>query len=504
MHEKLIAERDEIIAQANRIREEYQELDASDPTSKSQRKQLEAVYAGLDRRYRKLNADIKAAIKAQQSAVAPAEEIETAQEEPSFKPETEEDTDTYGGEAEPEDEEAHEQSLDIGDEIDRDEEIETAQEEPLVESQSEEDSDALDVEPEDETELEEEPEQELDTDAESEHAEEPAGEDEHPDQDDAGNGPTTEERLDLPEHTSPFEDGEDEPKIEMFSDSPFAVTKEPEVSFLPMPSKPRRPSRLGLWSSLKDLPETLVDGLSSFSGSKSASPAPPPKPLSPELEALHAALRDNDEEALAERIESGTDIEGRNDEGLTPLLVAACNGHAHLAERLLDSGANIESQGGDDHNTALHIAVIRCDLEMVALLLARGANVCSVNNLGQMPLHLAAQMGHTQLLSLLIEHDANINALTAYNCTPLYLAARQGHADVARILLENKVFLNIEDLDGYTALHVAAASGHLEVVRLLVEHGSLSGQSNFKENPIKLARRNNHPEVVEFLRSAGA
>jgi ankyrin repeat protein len=59
--------------------------------------------------------------------------------------------------------------------------------------------------------------------------------------------------------------------------------------------------------------------------------------------------------------------------------------------------------GGD---TDLHLAADGGRIEVVALLVAQGADVNAKNHHGQTPLDLAAENGHEDIVQLLKEHGA--------------------------------------------------------------------------------------------------
>lgn len=91
---------------------------------------------------------------------------------------------------------------------------------------------------------------------------------------------------------------------------------------------------------------------------------------------------------------------------MTPLHAAAHAGNIEMIKLLLSRGANPNNK--DDLGlTALHIVVEEhCDIEMVALLLDYGADIYAVNEAGHTPLHLAQHpLKYVQELNPPIVHE---------------------------------------------------------------------------------------------------
>ena len=99
-----------------------------------------------------------------------------------------------------------------------------------------------------------------------------------------------------------------------------------------------------------------------------------------------------------------------SNEGRTMLHLAAAHGYVNVVQYFLeDEGFNIEvrTQFGD---TPLHAAVAARQVEVVRLLLQRGANPNAINVERLTPLHIAARGDSVEIVNLLIEHDANRHA----------------------------------------------------------------------------------------------
>jgi ankyrin repeat protein len=96
------------------------------------------------------------------------------------------------------------------------------------------------------------------------------------------------------------------------------------------------------------------------------------------------------------RIVSGATVNARDERGHTPLIIAAYNGFAEMAELLLELGAdpNLQNQAGD---SALMGAAFRGHLAIVLMLLRFGANAELQNAKGLSALGIATLFGRTEV-----------------------------------------------------------------------------------------------------------
>ena len=187
------------------------------------------------------------------------------------------------------------------------------------------------------------------------------------------------------------------------------------------------------------------------------------------LSLLEAAGRGDVEEVkrMLIRVDPNTrDICGR-----APLHYAAREGRVEVMKLLLERGAypNAWDNGG---MTPLHYAAERGDVEIVRLLLEKWAYPNARDQMGRTPLHEATKNGHVDVVRLLLEHGANPNAKDEDGRTPLHEATKNGHVDVVKLLLEHGADPNAQNEKGETPLHTAARWGRVDVVRLLLERGA--------------------------------
>lgn len=101
-------------------------------------------------------------------------------------------------------------------------------------------------------------------------------------------------------------------------------------------------------------------------------------------ETLHMAVLRRDMAATRQQIESGADLNQKDQYGSTPLIIAATFGNVEAARALIDAGADLEVTNNDG-STPLHIAAFLCRTEIVQALLQKGANKDARNNAGRTP-----------------------------------------------------------------------------------------------------------------------
>lgn len=169
-------------------------------------------------------------------------------------------------------------------------------------------------------------------------------------------------------------------------------------------------------------------------------------------------------------IASGVDVNARDHQGTTALMLAAWNGYSEGVKTLLEAGARVNER---DHTgrTALSIAG---DAETVRLLLLWGAEVNVRDESGETPLMNAA--GYPGAFPEFIEPfhtaGAELNARNNQGETALMQAAQHGHSDAVKILLRLGADYTIRSKSGETALSLAIKWGHRDIVQLLKQAGA--------------------------------
>jgi len=152
--------------------------------------------------------------------------------------------------------------------------------------------------------------------------------------------------------------------------------------------------------------------------------------------------------------------------------VRACHeGDASVVAAFVAAGGDVADERMPVY--PLHIAVLRGDAELAALLLAHGADAdfyAGVKEAGPAALHLAAERGDAPMLRLLLEAgaDADLSA-TKFEATALHFAAGLGHADAVAALVEAGANTAALTTTGATPAQVAEEGGHSAAIAPLLE-----------------------------------
>lgn len=212
------------------------------------------------------------------------------------------------------------------------------------------------------------------------------------------------------------------------------------------------------------------------------------------------------------------------------VFLAACSsGDTDEVKKLLARGADINTVNVDGL-TALHQACIDENLDMVKFLVENRANVNQQDNEGWTPLHAAASCGYLNIAEYFISHGASVGIVNSEGEVPSDLAEEPAMKDLLleqvkkqgvdleqsrkeeeqQMLQDARQWLNsgrIEDVrqarSGATALHVAAAKGYSEVLRLLIQAGyELNVQDHDGWTPLHAAAHWGVKEACSILAEA--
>ncbi len=198
-------------------------------------------------------------------------------------------------------------------------------------------------------------------------------------------------------------------------------------------------------------------------------------------QAIFLAVRNSSNEMISFLAAHHGDVNGINDEGLTPLMIACRALDAAMVRSLLANGANPSLIIGG--STAL-LSVIDCPRTWYI-------NGKDVSGNSAIVAH-QIQLKQNEIIPVLLNHGAQPNIKNRKGFTALMEAVKNGYNNVITLLLSAGADSQSTDCEGNTALHLACIVGNATAVNILLSFGvqSLNTTNRFGDTPLRLIERN--------------
>ncbi len=161
-----------------------------------------------------------------------------------------------------------------------------------------------------------------------------------------------------------------------------------------------------------------------------------------------------------------------DDQGLTPLCLAAKEGYGDIAAMLLKAGADVHERDRTYGSQPLAFAAQNGHLDVVNIVLQAGANINAKDNYGITALMWATLANKAEAVKALLQAGADINAKDNRGSTALMDATINGHSKAIEFLLQADADINAKNNRGLTALMYAVLGGQTEAARTLIEAGA--------------------------------
>jgi ankyrin repeat protein len=189
---------------------------------------------------------------------------------------------------------------------------------------------------------------------------------------------------------------------------------------------------------------------------------------------LFEAVRSDSVATIEELIRGGFDIETRDEQGRTALLLATQLNNVKAAQVLIDAGANVNAK----------------------------------DNIDDSPFLYAGAEGRLEILRMTLEHGADLSSVNRYGGTALIPAAHHGHVETVRELLNTKIDIDHVNFLGWTALLETVILGdggpiYIEITRLLINAGADSNiTDNNNVSPLAHAKSRGFDQIANLIESA--
>lgn len=223
------------------------------------------------------------------------------------------------------------------------------------------------------------------------------------------------------------------------------------------------------------------------------------------------AIAGGDEAKTRELLAHFYDMNCKDEDGITPLLLAARYRQENIVRLLLEQGADPRARC-DKGRTTLHwldsVAEKPISDTLIDLLLRDRPPFELPDAGGRTPLMVACRIGELLLATRLIRHGADVRTTDSNGGTALHHAAYFGKAQMIFLLIEYGAEIEARNSNDHTPLHNAAmsVSDSSDTVERLLQAGA-NKEATTKGllfTPLHIATLNHNEACVSFLLQSGA
>ena len=185
-------------------------------------------------------------------------------------------------------------------------------------------------------------------------------------------------------------------------------------------------------------------------------------------------------------------------------LAAAAHNQPEIVQQLLATGVDIETRDAQGR-TALLLATHHNAVEVAGILIEAGADVNAMDNISDSPYLYAGAEGRLEILRMTLGHGADLASVNRYGGTALIPAAHHGHVETVRELLQTATDIDHINNLGWTALLEAVILGdggpvYKEIVKLLLDAGADAEIADSDGvTPLMHAKKRDYADIVELL-----
>ncbi len=209
------------------------------------------------------------------------------------------------------------------------------------------------------------------------------------------------------------------------------------------------------------------------------------------------------------RIEFIGTMEGLRTQGMNGigagLILFSAEGNLAMVEKLLEiEGINVNAV---DRTlmTALHWAALKGHMEIVLLLLKKGADLHRNDESQWTPLHWSCDCPHDQIAIFLMDEGACIHSTDRFQRTALHWLASYGRQDLCIAFIDRGAAVNVEDIQQSTPLSLACRGNHVNTVKALLTKGAdVHSRDHHQWSPLHWACEGDNSEILMVLLEKGA
>lgn len=220
---------------------------------------------------------------------------------------------------------------------------------------------------------------------------------------------------------------------------------------------------------------------------------------------LHKAAEAGNASLTALLIDTGADVNARNDRKRTPFWLAAWkNKDSKVMQLLSKAGADINASGFINMSP-LDAALYNNIDEMIDFILGHGVNLPAEDNQRYTLMYRASTSGNFKVFKMMFDLVPTLDPKGEDAYGFLFGAASGGSADILNQLIATGIDPKHTNMYKIAPIHVTSANGFTEATMLLVEKGAaLNARNALGQSPYNIAKAGGHSDLASKLLAAGA
>jgi len=194
-------------------------------------------------------------------------------------------------------------------------------------------------------------------------------------------------------------------------------------------------------------------------------------------EGLHAAAASGSVVEIDRLVKQDAALDARDGNGRTPMMVAAFRQDDAAVKALIEAGADVNALDNQSYDVVTIAAVLN-DLDTLRVALVGGGNARAITSpYSGTALIAAAHLGYAEVVRILIAAGAPLDHVNNLGWTALMESIVLGnggarHTETLDALVKAGANLNIADRQGVTPLGHAKSRGYRDMVRILEAAGA--------------------------------
>ncbi|MGD2169532.1 MAG: ankyrin repeat domain-containing protein [Chlamydiota bacterium] len=186
---------------------------------------------------------------------------------------------------------------------------------------------------------------------------------------------------------------------------------------------------------------------------------------------LHKGIEQNKYVTIQKLIAAGADVNGVDQDGLTPIEKAFEKLHFRIVKYLLTlNEVDLRHIHLELKTRLLHLAVEKYDIDIVRKLITAGADINGLDENNQTPLEKAIDELNFEIAYFFLSHSQeSLNPISNKAKKALFFQATQENYDVTKMLLEYGMNVNEKNILNVSPLMQATKAGRLDIMEMLLQ-----------------------------------